>query len=102
MGAKMMFGERRLHERKTCTFSVDLNDDTKIYNCHLRDLSLGGALVEHPETFKPKLGQVLLLTIPYRKRMGYVMVKGKIIRARFGRLAIVFQKQERPSPYTTI
>ena len=92
MGAKMMFGERRLHERKTCTFAVDLNDYVKIYSCHLRDLSLGGALVEYPSTFKPKLGQELLLTIPFRQKIGHVMVKGEIIRARYGMLAIAFQK----------
>ena len=94
MGAKMMFGERRLYERKSCTFAVDINDYARIYSCNLRDLSLGGALLEYPPTFKPKLGQELLLTIPYRKRIGHVMVKGEIIRARYGTLAISFQKAD--------
>lgn len=97
MGGKMNFGERRLYERKACTFAVDINDYAKIYSCHLRDLSLGGALVEYPTTFKPKVGQELLLTIPYRKRIGYVMVKGKIIRSMYGKLAISFQKTDRSS-----
>lgn len=94
MGSKMMFGERRLYQRKACTFAVDINDYTKIYSCNLRDLSLGGALVEYPSTFKPKLGQELLLTIPYRQKIGHVMVKGEIIRARYGTLAIAFQKAD--------
>jgi hypothetical protein len=99
MGRKMMFGERRLHARKRCAFSVDLNDYTKIYSCNLRDLSLGGALVEHPSTFKPKVGQELLLTIPYRTRVGYAMVKGRIVRIRFGRLAVAFKKSNGASSY---
>ena len=99
MAQKMMFGERRLYERTTCTFSVDLNDYSKIYSCHLRDLSLGGALVEYPTTFKPKLGQELLLTIPYRNRIGHVMVRGRIVRARYGKLAVAFQKSDPASAY---
>lgn len=102
MSKKMMFGERRLHERKSCAFAVDINDYDRIYSCSLRNLSLGGAQVECPPTFKPKLGQELLLSIPYRQKMGYVMVKGKIVRFRYGRLAVAFQKSDRRSAYTPL
>jgi Tfp pilus assembly protein PilZ len=90
MARKMMFGERRLHERKSCTFAVDINDHIRIYSCHLRDLSRGGALVEYPPHFEPNVGQELLLTIPYRKKPGAVIVKGRVVRARFGRIAVAF------------
>lgn len=99
MNRKMMFGERRLYARKSCTFAIDLDDYNRIYSCHLRDLSLGGALVECPSHFTPDVGQELLLTIPYRKRSGVVVVKGHVVRARSGRAAIAFLKRNEPSSW---
>lgn len=89
---KMIFGERRLYERKTCLFTVDLNDHKKSYACNLRDLSLGGALLEYPSHFKPVLGKELFLNISYRNRPGKVMIKGHVIRYQPGQLAMVFEK----------
>lgn len=93
MSREMLFGERRLYERKSCTFAVDIDDYNKNYSGHLRNLSLGGAFVEPPAHFKPKIGQELLLTIPFRKKLGYVVVKGRITRTKRNGMAVVFIKQ---------
>jgi len=92
MSRKLIFGERRRHQRKSCVFEIDLNDHHGNFRCYLRDLSLGGALVEHPSRFKPDLGQELLLTIPFRKRSGVVVVKGHVVRARAGIVAVAFRQ----------
>jgi len=92
MSEKMMFGERRLYERKSCMFGVDVNDYIKSYPCHLRDLSLGGALLEATSRFRPELGQKLLVTIAFRGRPGTVVLKGQVVRCQSGCMAIEFEK----------
>ena len=88
----MIFGERRLHPRKPCLFTVDINDYKRSYLCELKDLSVGGALLEYPSHFKPVLGKELLLNICFRNRPGEVVVKGQIVRLGQGQLALVFDK----------
>jgi hypothetical protein len=98
MAHTMLFGERRLHDRLYCAFSIHIEDNERSYSASLRNLSLGGALVEPPTHFSPKVGQELRLTIPFRKRPGVVVVKGKIAYTRRDGLAIVFEKRHyRPS-----
>jgi len=97
MSRKLIFGERRRHERKSCVFEIDLNDHNGYFRCYLRDLSLGGALVEHPSLFKPNLGQELFLTIPYRQRSGVVVVTGHVVRARAGTVAVAFRQGSSPA-----
>ncbi len=89
---KMIFGERRLYERKPCRIRVDIDDYRRSYDCSLRDLSLGGALLDAPRYFKPALGQEVLLNIAYRNKPGAVVVKGLVVRFDSEELAVVFAK----------
>ncbi|MFZ1984666.1 MAG: PilZ domain-containing protein [Desulfatitalea sp.] len=93
MSHTMLFGERRLHDRMSCAFSIHIEDDDRSYSANLLDLSIGGAFLEPPVHFNPKVGQELRLTIPFRKRPGVVVVKGRIAYARRDGLAIVFLKR---------
>lgn len=90
---KLVFGERRLHPRKPCVFKVELDDYYRNYNCTMRDLSLGGALLDRPTEFEPSLGQALLLTISFRNKPGAVVVKGTVVRYEEDRLAVAFEKK---------
>ncbi len=89
---RMIFGERRLFARKSCVFTVDVDDYYRNYACNLRNLSVGGALLDPPPHFKPKLGQSLSLNISYRNRPGSVFVKGIVVRYQPGQLAVAFEK----------
>lgn len=89
---RMEFGERRLYPRKACVFKVEVDDYYRSYACDLRDLSLGGALLERPPRFMPSLGQELLLSISFRNRPGAVIVKGMVVRFQDEQLAVVFEK----------
>lgn len=84
------FGERRLHKRIICTFSIHIEDDRRSYMAYLRDLSLGGALVEPPPYFTPRIGQRLRLTIPFRKKAGVAVVNGKVLQTRKDGMAVSF------------
>jgi len=90
MANKLVFGERRLHKRKACTFAVDIDDYNRVYRGHLRDLSLGGALIKAPSHFRPHVGKELMLTIPFRNKGGVVTIKGKINGTRNGYVVVVF------------
>lgn len=93
MDPGMIFGERRLHDRKSCAFAIDIFDYRKNHSAFLRNLSLGGAWVERPPGFKPKLEQELLLIIAFRCRPGIVSVTGKVVRTGFDGLGIAFLKK---------
>lgn len=87
-----VFGERRLHQRKQCTFAIDIDDYRRVYQAHLRDLSLGGALIQIPSNFKVRIGKELMLTIPFRNRGGVVHIRGKVAETRDQNMVVEFIK----------
>jgi PilZ domain len=93
MDQKMIFGERRLHARKSCSFAIEIHDYRRSYDVLLWNLSLGGALVECPRGFRPRPEQELLLNIAFRRKVGLVSVKGKIVRVKFDGLGIAFLRE---------
>ncbi|MBT8338900.1 MAG: PilZ domain-containing protein [Desulfatitalea sp.] len=90
MKNQLVFGERRLHQRKECTFAVKIDDTVKVYQGHLRNLSLSGALIKPPTQFKARIGKELYLTIPFRNRGGDITIKGQIIYHRHNGMVVVF------------
>lgn len=92
MAYDALFGERRLHQRKNCALSITIDDYHRNYSGYLLNLSLGGALIEPASHFKAKVGQELMLTIPFRKRKGFTVVKGKVTRTRNDRIVVMFLK----------
>lgn len=93
MSNALIFGERRLHVRKDCYFYVDVNDYHKTFTGHLRNLSLGGALMDPPLHRMPKVGQDLILTIPFRRRPDCLVIKGRISRVQSDGVGIQFLKR---------
>ena len=86
MANVLVFGERRAHRRKACSLSV------KAYSARLRNLSRGGAFIESAAHRIPKVGQELLITIPYQLKKDCLVIKGKIGRVKTNGMGIVFQK----------
>lgn len=74
----MPFGERRLHERKSCSRTVGVVDSKSSYSAHLRDLAPGGAMIEPPLEIKSQIGEELIMTIPYGLKKDELTVKAKI------------------------
>jgi Tfp pilus assembly protein PilZ len=75
----LLFGERRQFERKKCLRVIGINNHHQLYTGHLRDLALGGAFLEPKEDIKePKIGQELLLSIPFGLKNGYVNIKATV------------------------
>ncbi len=93
ISGSMVFGERRLHQRKECTFAIDIDDYRRVYKANLRDLSLGGALIEIPSNFKVRIGKELMLSIPFRNRGGVVTIKGKLAETRNENMVVEIYKR---------
>ena len=90
MATVQIFGERRRHQRKECAFTVTIRDKKSAYPALLRNISLGGAFIELPAERKPKIGQKLLITIPFRLKKETTTVRGRIHRVRTGFMGVYF------------
>jgi Tfp pilus assembly protein PilZ len=74
----MPFGERRLHERKSCSRMISINDSQGVYTGHMRDLALGGAFIEPSDESESSIGEELILTIPFGLRPDHIQIKAKV------------------------
>ena len=72
------FGERRRYTRKECLRMIGINDYEQVHVGYLRDVGLAGAFIEPLWKNKAKIGQKLLLAIPYSLKTGYVSIQAKI------------------------
>ena len=91
MSDAMIFGERRMHKRKACFFKADRHS----FTCRIRNLSLGGVFLETDPEIEPRLGEVFLMTIPFRLRKRYLRIRGEIVRVRTEGLGVRFIKNFR-------
>ena len=53
----------------------DLNDS---YTAHMRDLAVGGALIEPQYNYDAQIGQELLLTIPFGLKEDHINIKAVV------------------------
>ena len=74
----MPFGERRLHERKSCSRMVGIINSKTSYTAHLRDLAPGGALIELPYDISSQIGEELMMTIPYGLKKQELTVRAEV------------------------
>ena len=93
MVSVQIFGERRLHQRKTCAFAITLTDRRRAHRVMLRNLSLGGALIDTPPDRPLRVGQELIITIPYRLRKDSIRIKGRVGRIDNSAMGVVFLKK---------
>jgi Tfp pilus assembly protein PilZ len=90
MATVQIFGERRLHQRKECAFAVTIRDKKSAYPAFMRNLSLGGAFIELPIERKPRVGQKLFITIPFRLKKETTTIRGRIDRVSDGFMGVRF------------
>jgi Tfp pilus assembly protein PilZ len=57
---------------------VGVIDSKSSYTAHLRDLALGGAMIEPPLEINSRIGEELIMTIPYGLKKDKLTVKAKI------------------------
>jgi Tfp pilus assembly protein PilZ len=93
-GYTMLFGERRLHERKTCTRTVRVIASKGAFAAHLRDLALGGAMIEPPSEIKPKIGEELIMTIPYGLKQDELTLRARIAWIQRHGIGVQFVKKK--------
>ena len=57
---------------------IGINDYEKLHTGYLRDVGLAGAFIEPRWNNRARIGQKLLLAIPYGLKNGYVRIPAKI------------------------
>jgi Tfp pilus assembly protein PilZ len=87
------FDERRRFQRTDCLCNVDLDDYENAYSGHVRNLGLGGACIEAVLDKTLKIGQELILTIPYECRQNFLIIKGKVAWHKKSGIGIEFLKK---------
>jgi hypothetical protein len=85
--------DRRNHVREACSLHVDMDDYENAYCGRLFNLGLGGAGIRAMEDVRFQVGQELFLTIPYRRKPDYLIIKGKIVWQHAGDIGIEFLKE---------
>ncbi len=89
--SELLFGERRQFERKKCLRLIGINNYKQLYPGHIRDLALGGAFLEPKENHnKSRIGQELLLSIPFGLRRGQVSIKATVAWTRHNGVGVRF------------
>lgn len=76
----LLFGERRMKERKTCSRLIEIDDDHRMYKAHLRNLTAQGAFFEPDTKIKLTVGQKISLTIPYGTKRSDLTIRAKVAR----------------------
>ncbi len=88
----MPFGERRLFERKSCSRMIAINDLEDSYTGLMRDLAVGGALIEPPYGNETRIGQELVLTIPFGLKKDHIRIKAKVAWTKPNNIGVRFVK----------
>ena len=88
----MPFGERRLFERKSCSRMIMIHDRQDSYSGHMRDLAVGGALIDAPQGNGTRIGQELVLTIPFGLKNDHIRIKARVAWARAMGIGVRFIK----------
>lgn len=76
------FGERRLHDRKTCSRMIGIDDGGYHYSGIMRDLAKGGAFIELQENHETRIGRKLHVIIPFGLQEGHLTLRVKVARIR--------------------
>lgn len=88
------FGERRLFERKSCSRMIAISDRRESYSGHLRDLAVGGALIDPPNGSEALVGQELVLTIPFGLKKDHIRIKAKVAWTKPDGIGVRFIKTD--------
>lgn len=87
------YSDRRRYDREACALLVDVDDYENAFCGKLNNLGLGGACIEALDNTHFQTGQELFLTIPYRHKADYLIIKGKIAWKRNKNFGVEFLKE---------
>ena len=91
--------ERRKHPRKRYLADVRYVGGDRIYKDFIRNISLGGLLIETLETRGDlSLGQEVTLSVPFPREKQYTRIIGEIVRISAQEIGIEFKKVIKKEP----
>jgi len=91
--------ERRKHPRKRYLADVRYVGGDRIYKDFIRNISLGGLLIETREKREDlSLGQEVTLSVPFPREEQYTRIIGEIVRISAQEIGIKFKKVIKKEP----
>lgn len=91
--------ERRKHPRKRYLTDVRYVSGDRIYKDFIRNISLGGLLIEtHEKRNDLGLGHEITLSVPFPKEKQFTRIIGEIVRISAQEIGIKFKKVIKKEP----
>jgi Tfp pilus assembly protein PilZ len=84
--------DRRMCERTPCDLYADLEDYETSYSGLILNLGKGGAFFETLMAGEPEIGREVIMTIPFKNRANYLIIKAWIAWAGKEGLGVTFLK----------
>ncbi len=83
-------GYRRLNERKSYQKEVSFSTGSKVFHATIKNLSRDGALLGTSGLSKLKIGEMIIISIPFANKQGCVKSKAIVMWAKKDKLGIQF------------
>jgi Tfp pilus assembly protein PilZ len=84
--------DRRLCNRTSCDLHADVEDHDNSYSGKIRNLGKGGAFIEATIQNAPAVGREVIMTIPFKGRPNYLIIKARIAWAAEDGIGVTFMK----------
>ena len=84
--------DRRVFHRQPCLLPADIDDYDNAYSGFVRNIGWGGAYVETLMPYATKIGQEVILTVPFENRADYLIIKAKVAWVQPHSVGVTFIK----------
>jgi Tfp pilus assembly protein PilZ len=85
--------EKRAHPRKRYIVSVDYVTPEGLQRGSLRNISIGGLLLQTNEISTFSFGQKIRLKVPYPNRQKYIEITGEVVRIDSQGIGVTFTRR---------
>jgi Tfp pilus assembly protein PilZ len=84
--------DRRMYDRTPCDLYADLDDYETSYSGYIRNLGKGGAFIETTMASEPEIGREVIMTIPFKNKPNYLIIKARVAWAGKAGMGVTFLK----------
>ncbi|RJQ70190.1 MAG: PilZ domain-containing protein [Desulfobacteraceae bacterium] len=86
--------DRRMYNRTPCDLHADVDDYEDTYSGQIRNLGKGGAYIEMMMNTEPEIGREVIMTIPFKTRANYLIIKARVAWTAKDGIGVTFLKEQ--------
>lgn len=90
----MLESDRRMYNRTPCDLYADLDDYETSYSGQIRNLGKGGVFIETMMNNELEIGREIIMTIPFKSRANYLIIKARVAWTKKGGMGVTFLKAQ--------